>query len=343
MKTPVNIILTWLAVSDIITMLSYVPFAMHFYCLFPSESKSAEKNSKEWMTYMIFHINLAATTHTVSIWLCVLLAIVRYIHIRSPTKALAMKVKRIKQSRLAILFIYVCSALILIPNYMSNQLLPYRPEESNETIFVLEDLKLGKNDTAIMVLINVWIYAFTAKLIPCLLMCIFSSLLIYNIHVKIRHRRKVLQISGASSIRLNEHSRTTKMLLAVITLFLITELPQGILIVCSACVENFFDTVYIPLGDVMDIVALVNNAVNFILYCSMSTKFRETFVHLFCNCHLIRNTPEELGYTLTARMANLDSHSNMNENQNHNAQHRDTNCNINHMGNNYLTTNQITC
>ncbi|KAK3105155.1 hypothetical protein FSP39_018330, partial [Pinctada imbricata] len=329
MKTPVNIILTWLALSDIITMLSYVPFAMHFYCLFPSESKSAEKNSEEWMTYMIFHINLAATTHTVSIWLCVLLAIIRYIHIRSPTKALSMKLKRIKQARWAILLIYICSALILIPNYMSNQLLQYKPSESNETIFVLEDLKLGKNNTEIMVLVNVWIYAFTAKLIPCLLMCIFGSLLIYNIHVKIRHRRKVLQISGASSIRLNEHSRTTKMLLAVIILFLVTELPQGILIVCSACVENFFDTVYIPLGDVMDIVALVNNAVNFILYCSMSTKFRETFVHLFCNCHLIRETPEELGYVLTARMAKLDSHSNNNENHNQIPNHGNSNCNVN--------------
>jgi hypothetical protein len=71
------------------------------------------------------------------------------------------------------------------------------------------------------------------------------------------------------SSRLTEHSRTTKMLVSVIILFLLTELPQGVLIVCSATVKDFFDTVYLPLGDVMDIVALINNAVNFILYCTM--------------------------------------------------------------------------
>lgn len=327
MRTAVNQVLTYLAVSDMVTMLSYLPFAMHFYCLYPSGSKSSGKNSHGWMSFMIFHINLTATTHTVSIWLCVLLAIVRYLHIRSPTKAMSNRLRRIHQSNIMIFVIYIASAILLIPNYMSNELLEDTIEDTNETIFVLRDLKLGKNNTAALVLVNVWLYALTAKLIPCLLMSIFGSLLIYNIHVKIRHRRKVLQISGTSSIRLIEHSRTTKMLLAVIILFLVTELPQGVLIVCSACVENFFDTVYIPLGDVMDIVALVNNAVNFILYCTMSTKFRETFVHLFCNCHH-RNLPMENGYTLSVRMARLDSHSNNNEHHNHQQNNADKQNNV---------------
>ena len=35
-------------------------------------------------------------------------------------------------------------------------------------------------------------------------------------------------------------------------------------------------------GDLMDIIALINNAINFILYCSMSKQFRDTFLGLFC-------------------------------------------------------------
>lgn len=34
-------------------------------------------------------------------------------------------------------------------------------------------------------------------------------------------------------------------------------------------------------GDVMDILALLNSAINFILYCSMSRQFRKTFNLLF--------------------------------------------------------------
>ncbi|KAL3861145.1 hypothetical protein ACJMK2_007214, partial [Sinanodonta woodiana] len=297
MRTPVNHILSWLAVSDVITMVSYVPFALHFYCMYPSGSKTVRKNSQSWMTFMIFHINLTATTHTISIWLCVTLAIVRFLHIRIPTKGNAARIRRIYQAKVMVFIVCIASTLILIPNYMSNQLLKDHENETNDTVYVLRDLKLGRNDTELLVLINVWVYALIAKLVPCMLMAIFGSLLIYNIHVKIRHRRKILQISGSNSVRLSEHSRTTKMLLAVIVLFLLTELPQGVLIVCSACIENFFDRVYIPLGDVMDIVALVNNAVNFILYCSMSSKFRQTLVHLYCGAFLRRRTHEN-GYTL---------------------------------------------
>ena len=168
----------------------------------------------------------------------------------------------------------------MIPNYLSNEL--HEASQGNTTIYYLEDLKLGRPGTETTVLINVWMYAMIAKLIPCLLMSIFGGLLVYNIYFKIHHSRKVLQLLGTSSIRLSEHSRTTKMLIAVITLFIVTELPQGVLIVCSACIDNFFDMVYQPLGDVMDIMALVNNSINFVLYCSMSTRFRQTFVNLYC-------------------------------------------------------------
>jgi len=39
--------------------------------------------------------------------------------------------------------------------------------------------------------------------------------------------------------------------------------------------------VYVPLGDLMDILALINNGINFILYCTMSKQFRDQFTSLF--------------------------------------------------------------
>lgn len=279
MHTPVNYILSWLAVSDIITMLSYVPFAVHFYCMYHPIELTPDKNSKAWMTFLLFHVNLTATTHTVSIWLCVLLAIIRYLHISSPTKGMIMRLRRIHQAKVLIVVIFMSSAILQIPNYMTNRL-----EEvvvDNDTCYRLDDLRLGKNNTEVTVLVNVWLYAMTAKLIPCVLMTIFGSLLIYSIHSKVKQRRRLLQISGANSLRLSEHARTTKMLLAVIILFLITELPQGILVLMSAIFTDFFDSIYLPLGDVMDIIALVNNAINFVLYCTMSGLFRKVFIQLF--------------------------------------------------------------
>ena len=318
MRTPVNQILTWLAVSDMLTMLSYIPFAIHFYCQYPNhDSKLHERNSQDWMTFLVFHINLTSTTHTISIWMCVTLAIVRYLHITNPSRTNVFRMRRIHQTRIIIVIVYTAATIILIPNYLSNEL--HKTSRDNETVYYLEDLKLGRPGTETTVLINVWMYAMVAKLIPCLLMSIFGSLLIYNIHVQLRHRRKVLQISGSNNVRLSEHSRTTKMLITVIVLFIVTELPQGILIVCSACIDNFFDDVYQPLGDVMDITALVNNAINFLLYCSMSTKFRQTFVRLFLGAFQRQRTGIENGYALAEnnvgsikKLHNYDSNSNNN-------------------------------
>ncbi|OWA50604.1 putative Sex peptide receptor [Hypsibius exemplaris] len=75
--------------------------------------------------------------------------------------------------------------------------------------------------------------------------------------------------------------RTTRMLLAILVCFLITEFPSGLVALFSCFSPNFFSFVYGPLGDLMDILALINSSVNFILYCSMSRQFRKTFCHMF--------------------------------------------------------------
>lgn len=83
--------------------------------------------------------------------------------------------------------------------------------------------------------------------------------------------------------------RTTRMLLAVLLLFLITEFPQGLLGLLSGVLgDAFFKSCYIPLADLMDFVALLNSAINFILYCAMSKKFRDTFTKVFHLNRLIK-------------------------------------------------------
>lgn len=84
-----------------------------------------------------------------------------------------------------------------------------------------------------------------------------------------------------------ENLRTTLMLIIVCILFLITEFPQAILIFFSIIQgdplkdeSSFYRRVYTPLGDLLDMLALINNSINFILYCTMSRAFRNTFYML---------------------------------------------------------------
>ena len=79
----------------------------------------------------------------------------------------------------------------------------------------------------------------------------------------------------------NDKFDTNTMLLIVCSLFLITEFPQAILIFISIFDANFYNSVYKPLGDLMDVLVLINNSINFILYCTMSNEFRQVIYNYF--------------------------------------------------------------
>ncbi|XP_066957837.1 G-protein coupled receptor dmsr-1-like [Macrobrachium rosenbergii] len=89
--------------------------------------------------------------------------------------------------------------------------------------------------------------------------------------------------------------RTTTMLLVVMFLFLLTEAPQGLLTGLSLIYgQDFFSACYLQLGDPMDLLALINSSINFLLYCVMSKQFRDTFFGLYC-CRKSKQTYRNCG------------------------------------------------
>jgi hypothetical protein len=124
------------------------------------------------------------------------------------------------------------------------------------------------------------------KILPCIVLTVVSLRLINSLMEAKRRKEKLKRpIAGGGQGSGEDSSggdRTTRMLLAVLLLFLGTEFPQGILGLLSGLLdESFFRTCYLPLGDILDFAALSNSALNFILYAAMSNKFRQTFVETF--------------------------------------------------------------
>lgn len=170
--------------------------------------------------------------------------------------------------------------------------------------------------------LNFWIQAILVKLVPCTGLTILSVLLVHFMkQTEARRRRlgggppkkakakaKATTKAKAKASPRDEDSRdrktnrTTRMLLVVVALFLLTEFPQGILSLLSGVLSgDFVEEVYVPLGDLLDIVTLVNNGVNFILYCSMSKQFRDTFVQVFCRrCYEAGQTTSGAGASRAA-------------------------------------------
>lgn len=273
MRTATNHLLTYLAVADILTMVPYIPYAINFYCPATSPMESPWRYSYGWVVYMVIMIHLLATTHSISIWLAVTLAAFRFNQIRSPCpRGPLAKERRIRQVKIATAVVYLTSIIVMIPNYVSNEivLLP----NMNTSAFGIKELKLGTPQTELVIFTNMLTYAVLAKVLPCVLILIFSGSLLYNMGIKSTRRRQRLSTS-------RQHFKTNRMLLAVLVMFIFTELPQGIFLILSATVPYFYDTVSYPLGDLIDFVSLLNNAINFVLYCVMSQQFREKFFNIY--------------------------------------------------------------
>lgn len=148
---------------------------------------------------------------------------------------------------------------------------------------------------------NFWVHGVVIKLLPCSILTVISVWLIRALYNANQHQKKLRNYNTCPAAekmvkRQNKADkrtdRTTKMLLAVLLLFLVTELPQGIMGLMSGLLGwCFFKRCYDLFGELMDFLALLNGAINFVLYCTMSRQFRQTFRQLLLQPHLARFLP----------------------------------------------------
>eukprot|EP00090_Calanus_glacialis_P000049 TRINITY_DN10044_c0_g1_i2.p1 TRINITY_DN10044_c0_g1~~TRINITY_DN10044_c0_g1_i2.p1 ORF type:complete len:166 (+),score=54.03 TRINITY_DN10044_c0_g1_i2:184-681(+) len=121
-----------------------------------------------------------------------------------------------------------------------------------------------------------WLYSFFLKLLPCLVLTILTTCLIRALY-KVEENSHNLRQGSQLNIHSKNTDKTTKLLSIILIFFLTAELPQGILGMLSAIFgQQFFLECYNPVGEMMDMMALINSAANYILYCLMSSQFRTT-------------------------------------------------------------------
>ncbi|XP_031848229.1 G-protein coupled receptor dmsr-1 isoform X1 [Nomia melanderi] len=318
MRSPTNIILTGLALADLLVMIDYIPYAFHLY-LYRRSRK--DKFSYGWAIFVLFHSNFAQVCHTISICLTLILAVWRYVAVAKKNREWCSY----RRTIFAILITYALCPVLCVPLYITTEVrekvevldsngmsvsqsksLINSPvvETVNTTLYFVQFTETAENHDVLKAL-NFWIYSIVIKLFPCVVLTVVILKLLQVLLEAKRRRRKLTNMhednfdrkkSSRRADKERQTDRTKMMLLAVLLLFLLTELPQGILGLCSVLLgPGFFRTCYLMLGDVIDMLTLVNSAINFILYCTMSRQFRKTFNELFCkNWRITRNTGKQI-------------------------------------------------
>ena len=277
MVSPTNAILTVLAITDLLVMVDYIPFAFHQYIL--TTRSIEDRFSFNWAVFVLFHSQFAQVFHTFSIAITLSLAVWRYIAIGFPQHNIVWcSMSRVKIA-MAVSFIF--SVVFNIPNYMNVRIKDV--EYENTTVYLVD---LADKTNIVLNTANFIVYSVILKLLPCVALTVLSLALIHELLVAAKRRAKLMNKSnsGRKADAGKQADRVTKMLLAVLILFLVSEVPQGILGLLYILPKSSFTHCYEKMGDVMDMLVLFNSAINFFLYCSMSQQFRDTFMHLCTPC-----------------------------------------------------------
>lgn len=282
MRSATNAILTGLAVADLLVMIDYIPYSLIAFIFRNSYNSRVEYFSYLNASIIITHSIFAQICHTVSIWLTVTLAVWRYIAVAYPqTNRLWCQMRN---TIAAIILSYVICPILTIPIYLTYSIQRFdeivgpdgepatattaEEDKWNATIYKVQLSELAKNNQTLFKA-NFWVFSVFIKLIPCIALTILSLCLI-NALLEAKRRRKNLMSHSTNGMKLmtvngkpekkkknskvldkeKQTDRTTKMLLAILLLFLLTEFPQGIFGFLTAILgDQFYMQCYVNFGE----------------------------------------------------------------------------------------------
>ncbi|KAE9550779.1 hypothetical protein FO519_006010 [Halicephalobus sp. NKZ332] len=330
MRTPVNMILTAMACCDTVVLFSNLIYTTHYTFVAVADCHPRHW-SYGWAMFLIAHAHLSLVGHSSSIWLSVMLALIRYLTLRSRGNLNGVQIGP-KHSYIAIASVIVFVSVMNTPNFLTYKITEIPlianchikdPELINALAYVPGVSEMAVQAGCLVFRMAFWISGTLFKLVPCMLLTIFVLLLMKILNEVKQNRNRLLKNSrtgthtngsvspsafeakaGKSNGTQLQNSlyrnnsvkngkghhgggggradRTTKMLLVIVGVFLVTELPQGIMAVLSGMFsEEYRRNVYNNLGDILDLLALCNACTTFIIYCTMSAQFRNEFRRVF--------------------------------------------------------------
>lgn len=319
MRTPVNMILTAMASCDTVVLFSNLIYTTH-YSFVAFKFCHPKHWSYSWALFLIAHAHLSLVAHSSSVWLSVMLALIRYVTLRSRGNMGGMQVT-LRHSYYAVAVTVSLVAVLNAPNFLNYKI---NEQPLNETCSDLDPkywnapaylpgiADIAKANSCLVFRLSYWISGLVFKLLPCGLLSLFVWLLLRILREVRENRQRLLKnssqhrppnqtttrngqrlsISVAGNEKLGRNGslrgrgervdRTTHMLLAIVAVMLMTELPQGIMAVLSGMLsEEFRIYIYNNLGDILDLFSLCGSCCSFIIYCSMSGQFRNEFHRVF--------------------------------------------------------------
>ena len=300
MRSSTNYYLTALAFYDVMFLLLGLFQSFNHY--------SSVKNSS-WYIYYNSPVGrpLADICSNSTVWLTLTFTVERYIGVCLPMKGKLWCTP--ERARYIIAVICLIVLIITFPEFFQFRVTGEFDPVSNTTKVVRHTTEFAKRTsyTVGYVYINMALFTF----IPLVMLLVFNSLLVNAVLYAARQRRDNLcTVRTDNQQRQQREQQITVMLISVVMVFLVCQLPQAITNLYMAYMMATNPSPGMVLryrllivGNVCNLLVMINSSCNFILYSSFSTKFRCTFRRIFCRClHKTPNRRDFYSETMTMTM-----------------------------------------
>ena len=219
--------------------------------------------------YGLALINLFLMTST---WLIAAMAISRYIVVVYPIHA--RSTLGIFRTTVMISSVYLFSTIITLPHFINYSVEPCF--DNNSIVWYQLRRTFDMTTTLLLRFYIRWLWPVVAEFLP-LLILVFCN---YRLIRELRHASKARRISCRGQRVRDPSQKVTLTLVIIVLMLLILVSPAEILKYSN---PYLWGDVGIKLADIANLMQTVNFAFNFVLYCVLSPKFRETIKSLF-NC-----------------------------------------------------------
>ena len=280
MLTSTNHILTVLAVADCVSLFMYFLYTTYFFVVTgPSE---LSEHSKVGMYLVVISFHEFIAFHTLANWLTISLAVFRYMKVCCQND-IAKKYCNVERARLAIYVTFIVTALATIPFYFYYEVYDLQEDAPGFKGYWLRRTTFARRHISYQQTL-LWLYGVIFKIVPSGLMLVLSILMIRELR-KASKRHKRITKASFKTTNSPGYNRTTIMLLAIVFIYMATEVPIAITSFVAGLEGGeshfFYFLLYSYIGDILDLIALLNGTSNFFVYCALSRQFRKTFTKIF--------------------------------------------------------------
>lgn len=264
---------------NLTTMLSYIPYSLQFYILHGHETNE-RRNTYGAVCFLIFHAVVTFSSNASSVWLTVAVAVFRYLQLTSAARDINIV-------NMTIIGLVLLSIPMNLPQCLLFNVRIHNDSATNTSWYFLAVDSTAYGNPKVISMVQFSIAALLVKVTPCLLLFILSILLIriirqaHNKYVTMHQSNAVTyQPTANQRMRHKQTQQTTRMLVAIVMIFILIELPQGVIFVMSGLLKHFSEKIYWPLGNFLDLLTILGCCINFLLYCCMSSQFCQQLVSL---------------------------------------------------------------